>query len=103
MNNASLEAKLVAAYRALNPRSRVTSLIKLVRNGSTVKQYGCVLCGKEGPTYSGKYPETKRSRAWRIDHVAAHVANYEVEIVALDARLEGHADKAADVLAEVRS
>ncbi len=85
--------RLVAAYRALNPSSRVVSILRNVGSG-TSKQYGCVLCGKEGPSYSGKYRETKRSIAWRETHIAAHVANVEAELIKLDAIAVGRTAEA---------
>ena len=94
---------LVLSYRAANPKSRAVSIVKLVRNGGAVKQYGCVLCGAEGPTFSGHYPETKRSKTWCLEHAAAHVAAVtltDAEIaVAHDALETGRTDAALAILA----
>lgn len=75
-------ARLLAVYRAANPRSRAVSLVKLVRNTSATKQYGCVLCGAEGPSFCARYPETKRSIDWCLAHAAEHVAQADAESAA---------------------
>ncbi len=85
--------RLVAAYRALNPSSRVVSILRNVGSG-TSKQYGCVLCDEVGPSYSGKYRETKRSTAWREAHIAMHEANVEAELIKLDALAVGRTAEA---------
>jgi hypothetical protein len=66
-------SKLLSAYRAKHPASRAPGLIKLFRNGSKVKQYGCTLCGAEGPTFAAMWPETKKSVDWCIQHTNSHV------------------------------
>ncbi len=92
-NTPSALDRLVAAYRALNPSSRVVSILRNVGSGAS-KQYGCVLCGAEGPSWSGNYRETKRAIAWRTAHVAAHVANVEAELIKLDALAVGRTTEA---------
>lgn len=74
-------ARLLADYRKAHPRSRAVSLIKLVKNTGSTKQYGCVLCDAVGPTFSAKWRETKRSIEWRFAHAAEHVAAAEQAIV----------------------
>ena len=83
------EARLVAAYRAIHPKSRVTSILRLEKNTGSSKAYGCVLCGETGPSFSAKYSETKKSRTWCAEHTAGHVANVEAELVKLDAESAG--------------
>jgi len=62
------EAALLRAYRLANPRSRATSLIIYVRNGASVAQRGCVLCGECGPSWCARFPKTKRAAQWESTH-----------------------------------
>lgn len=80
-------ARLLAHYRAANPQARATSLI-VQRGGATSRHYACVWCGECGPSFSGKWRETKRSIAWRTAHLETHL-DTEAELVAFDARQEG--------------
>jgi hypothetical protein len=66
------EQELVNAYRILNPSSRVISIIKYVRNGSTVRQLGCILCHEESPTWDGRWPRTQVVNDWIDKHKASH-------------------------------
>src|SRR5262245_48306036 len=74
LDNDSIACALLAEYRGAHPKSRAVALTRLIRNGASVRQYGCVLCGEEGPTSCARYRETKRSAEWRRDHVLGHVA-----------------------------
>lgn len=67
------EAQLIADYRAANPGSRAEGIIKYVRNGGTVKQRGCVLCGEMGPTWCGTWKKTKVARDWEEVHLRSHL------------------------------
>jgi hypothetical protein len=67
------EAELVAAYRRAHPESRITSIIKYIRNGASVAQRGCVVCGEEGPSWSSKWTKTKKAIAWEAAHIASHL------------------------------
>lgn len=106
-----LASKLLSAYRAANPRSRAVSIVKIIRNGSSVKQYGCVLCDEAGPMFCARYPETKASITWARDHIAAHIdaalakhvdSLYPWRTVAADADAEGrHAEASAIRMGEV--
>jgi hypothetical protein len=62
----------VQQYRLDNPMSRVTGPIKFVRNGGSVRQRGCILCGEVGPTWCGKWPKTMAAIVWEQKHVASH-------------------------------
>jgi hypothetical protein len=94
------ERRLVAAYRAADPSSRIVSIVKYATNTGSRKSECCVLCGAEGPTWSAKYPKTKCALAWARDHVALHAANVDAELVALDALCEGRKLDAARILGD---
>jgi len=64
---------LLAAYRRANPHSRAVRLVRFVKNGTSVRQMGCILCGGHGPTWCGNWRKTKAAVAWEIDHSEEHV------------------------------
>ena len=67
------ETELLEAYRQSNPKSRAVGILKYVRNGASVRQMGCVLCGEVGPTWCGNWPKTVGARAWEFDHRKKHL------------------------------
>jgi hypothetical protein len=67
------ESMLVAAYRLLNPRSRIVSIFKLHKNTSSTKQKICVVCGAVGPTWCARYPQTVTAYRWEHNHRSNHV------------------------------
>jgi hypothetical protein len=74
MNIEKIAPKIVRAYRRANPSSRAVSLDPIGRNGSGVRDFRCLCCGKTGiGSYSCKWPRPKRS--WR--EVEQHIASCE--------------------------
>ena len=63
---------LVAEHRKQNPKSRATRLFRFIRNGSVVKQMGCVACGAKGPTWSGNWRKTVTAYKWEATHQIEH-------------------------------
>lgn len=59
---------LVAAYRRANPRLRAETPIVYARNGTSVAQRKCVLCGERGPTWHTKWRKTRAAENWEAEH-----------------------------------
>lgn len=73
------EAEWVAAYRSAYPRSRVKSILKYYRNGGNgPRQKVCIVCGKLGPSWCGRWPMTKRAERWHAEHIASHTEGNNV-------------------------
>ena len=68
-----MEKDLVAEYRNKNPKSRVIGIVKYIKNGGSVKQMGCVLCGERGPTWCGHWRKTMRAHNWEMSHIHLHL------------------------------
>jgi len=59
--------------RVAEPNARFTSLFRYAVNTSRRRMMECVLCGAEGPTWSGEWPKTKRANDWEVEHREAHL------------------------------
>jgi len=75
------ERRLVAAFRALNPRSRASSILK---HGRASRFHPCILCDETGPS-----PEEWCN--WSCAHHLSHLVDVEAELIALDAKHLGRA------------
>ena len=58
----------LALYRFLFPRSRVQNRFRFYHNTNCRKSMQCVFCRVEGPTWSSRYPKTKRAEHWEAEH-----------------------------------
>ena len=77
------ERRLVAAFRALNPKSRATRILK---HGRSSRIHPCILCDEIGPT--GDWDNWAN---WSCAHLLSHLIDVEAELVALDAKHIGRA------------
>ena len=89
---------LLAAYKQANPSSRVTRAFRYGKNTNATKGRECVLCGEQGPTWSGKYRQTVRAAKWEDEHACWSVLDEDQARVMIDAWLE-----AGDVSAPMMS
>jgi hypothetical protein len=70
------EPEMVQSYRALHPKSRVTSMFKYYLNGNQgPRQMQCIVCSQTGPSWCGKWPKTKTANDWQDDHYQSHLDN----------------------------
>ena len=69
----------LAAYRRANPASRATRWARYTQNGSVQRRCGCVACGAEIDSCSGKWPKPLHWFARIRAHVdtCAEIARWE--------------------------
>ena len=69
----------LAAYRRAHPASRATRWVRYTQNGSVQQRCGCVACGAEIDSCSGKWPKPLHWFARIREHVSTcpEIARWE--------------------------
>ena len=85
------ERRLVAAFRALNPKSRATRILK---HGWASRFHPCLLCDETSP-----YPKKDwhNWHNWACAHLLSHLIDVEAELIALDAKHVGRAVESSKI------